>query len=119
MWNERRQRAMRPGAILSRLLVVLALALFGVPQIHSDRSAAHAGPITESRVDHSDGLLIMQRNLLRTQQTGDDYPDPADRVTSVPALPAPPAAQATIPRSEDSLRAGVRLLPPIRGPPAV
>ena len=119
MSNERRQRAMRPGAILSRLFVVLALALFGVPQFYPDRSAAQAGPTAESRVDHSDGLLIMQRNLLRTQQTGDDSPDPADYVASVSVPPAPQAAQAIISRSDDSFRAGVRILPPIRGPPAV
>ena len=43
MTNASTHDVRRPGAILSRLLVVLALVLFGLPQGHVDGMAANAG----------------------------------------------------------------------------
>lgn len=72
--------------------------LFGVQQIHSDRTLAHAGPVAESMVGQAKALFFVQRNLQTAQFPDGHTPDveapgTADRnwqllVTAV-ILPAP------------------------------
>lgn len=109
---------MRPRAILSRLLVALALVLFGVAQSHADGTMAHAGPVVQSKVEQAQGILSVQRHLLRAQLPHDDSPDMvapgagnqprqllhAAAISPAPHLPLLPIA--------------LRILPPVRGPPA-
>ncbi|WP_127074121.1 hypothetical protein [Pelagibacterium lentulum] len=66
---------MRPRAILSQLLLVLALALFGVPQSPADGTLPHAGPVAQSKVEQAQGNLSVQRHLLRGQLPDEDLPD--------------------------------------------
>lgn len=58
---------MRPRAALSRLLVLLALMLFGLLQSHADGTLARAGPVAQSKVEQAQGILSVQRHLLRAQ----------------------------------------------------
>ena len=57
----------RSGAILSRLLVVLTLVLFGLPQGHAAGMAANAGPAVQSQVEQVLGVPATQRHLARVR----------------------------------------------------
>ncbi len=107
-----------PRAILSRLLVILALMLFGVPQSPADGTFAHASPAAQSKIEQSQGILTVQRHLLRAQLP-DDHP--SDMVVRGPAatVQQPLIAAAVSPAPEPSrLPYSIRILPPVRGPPA-
>lgn len=62
-------------AILSRVLVVLALVLFGTPQSLADEKVAHAGPAAESHLQQAVGILTVQRHLLRAPFFDDTLQD--------------------------------------------
>jgi cell division protein FtsB len=119
MTNASTHDVRRRGAILSRLLVVLALVLFGLPQGFADGTLAHADPVAQSKVEQAQGILSEPRHLLRAQFPDDDSPD----------MLAPGAgdqtrqllfAAAISPASHLSLLpVAIRILPPVRGPPAV
>lgn len=108
---------MRPRALLSRLMVALALVLFGVPQIHANETLAHAAPVAESMFGQTKAVLSVQKNLLRAQFPDGDTPDlevtgTADLNWQVLAAPAIlPAPQTYF------LAVAFRILPPVRGPP--
>lgn len=117
MTNASTHDVRRPGAILSRLLVVLALVLFGLPQGHADGMAAHAGPAAQSQVEQAQGILSVQRHLLRAQLTDNASPDgfvPGGVVQTLPSRTV-----ATIPPAphQSLLPITIRILPPVRGPP--
>jgi len=107
----------RPRAIVLRLIVALALMLFGAPHIHTDRTLAHAAPVAESIVGQTKAALSVQRHLLRAQFPDGDTPDmeapgTADRNWQVLAAPTiSPAPQPSF------LAIAFRILPPVRGPP--
>lgn len=107
----------RAGAILSRLLIVLALVLFGVPQNRAD-DVVNAGPAAQSKVEQADAILTAQRNLLRAQLPGDSAQDMATPGALVQAQPPlntatmAPAPHLTV------LPTTMRILPPVRAPPA-
>lgn len=120
MMGTSRQGMMRPGAVLPRLIVVLTFALFGVPQGHADRSPAQAGPAAENRFDQAHDGFLKTQQLLRAQQLpSEDMPDPAVQISAFHALPAPAAARIAAARNSSLRRATIRILPPVRGPPAV
>lgn len=108
---------MGPRAILSRLLVALALVLFGVPQSHADGTLAHAGPVAQGKVEQAQGILSVQRHLLRAQLPDDDLPDmvaPGEGDETRQLLFAaaiPPAPHLSL------VPVASRILPPVRGPP--
>ena len=119
MMGQPRQDLLRPGALLPRLIVVLACALFGVPPGHADRSPAQSGPAAESRIDLAHDSLKVQRQLQRAQEpAGEDMPDPAVQNPALRALPAPAAVRIAAARHSSPLPAKIRILPPVRGPPA-
>lgn len=119
-WHgEAGQRVASPRAILSRLLVLLALVLFGVPQSHVDGMPAHAGPVAQNQAEQAQGILTVQRYLLRAQLPQGDPPEfvvpgAADQ-TRQPLFAAmmSPAPRPSLPPL------AIRILPPVRGPPAV
>lgn len=109
----------RPGAILSRLLVVLALVLFGLPQAHADGMEASAGPAAQSQVEQALGIPSAQRHLLRAQLPDDSAPDAVVPGAAVQPWPSRTAAtMSPVPR-QSLLPIANGFLPPVRGPPAV
>lgn len=109
---------MGPRAILSRLLVVLALVLFALPQGPADGMAAHAGPAAQIQVEQTLGIPSAQRHLLRAQLADDTSPDAF--VPGAAVQPWPSRTSATIPPAphQSLLPVAIRILPPVRGPPA-
>ncbi len=104
--------------ILSRLLVALALAIFGVAEVQAERVADQSGPAAESRIDQAQSVITAKRHLVRPHLTGDDTTDPAGQVAA-PHVPLAPAAVCAV-AAEVAQRhpANFRILPPVRGPPA-
>lgn len=109
----------RPGAILSRLLVVLALVLFGLPQAHADGIAAKTGPSAQSQIEQALGIPSAHRHLLRAQLPDDTSPDAVMPDAAVPAWPSRTAATKSPAPHQSLLPIAIRILPPVRGPPAV
>lgn len=119
MKNPRQYAAMRAGAILSRLLIVLVLALSSLPHGTMDKSAGKAGPAAQSQLDQTQGILNADRNLLRVHLPEDDTPDPGMLVAHSPAQIVPLAFQRPAAQRNTWLLATLRILPPVRGPPVV
>ena len=119
MTNASTHDVRKPAAILSRLLVVLALVLFGLPQGHADGMAANAGPTAQSQIEQALGIPSAQRHLLRAQLPDDTSPDAV--VPGAVVLTWPSRTAVTVsPAPHQSLRPiAIRILPPVRGPPAV
>lgn len=109
----------RPGAILSRLLVVLALVLFGLPQGHADGMAANAGPAAQSQIEQALGIPTAQRHLLRAQLPDETSPDALVPDAAVLAWPSRTAVTISPALHQTLLPIAIRILPPVRGPPAV
>ncbi|MEY8827870.1 hypothetical protein AB9K34_05575 [Sedimentitalea sp. XS_ASV28] len=109
----------RPGAILSRLLVVLALVLFGLPQAHADGTAANAELAAQSQIEQALGIPLTQRHLLRAQLPDDTSPDAVVPGAAVPAWATCKAATISPAPHQSLLTIANRILPPVRGPPAV
>ena len=119
MTNASTHDVRRPGAILSRLLVVLALVLFGLPQAHADGMAANAGPAAQSQVEQPLGIPSAQRHLPRAQLLDDTSPDAVVPGAAVPGWPSRTVATMSPAPHQSLLPIANRLLPPVRGPPAV
>lgn len=108
---------MGPRAILSRLLVALALVLFGLPQGHADGMAANAGPAAQSQIEQALAIPSVQRHLLRAQLPDNDLPDmvapgAGDETRQLLfAAAIPPAPHLSL------VPVASRILPPVRGPP--
>lgn len=118
MTNASTHDVRRPGAILSRLLVVLALVLFGLPQAHAD-GMANVGPAAQSQIEQALGIPSAQRHLLRAQLPDDTSPDAVVPGAAVQAWPSRTAATRSPAPHQSLLPIAIRILPPVRGPPAV
>jgi len=124
MTHASRPKAARPGAItlramLSRLVVALAFVLFGVPQVHADMAVTHAGAGAQSQIEQSLGIVKINRNLLRAQPTDEPSPDGVVSCAVVWALPRGCAATLAPAAHVPPTPIAIRILPPVRGPPAV
>lgn len=104
-------------AILSRLLVVLGLLLFGLPPGHGDQIGTNHGPAAQSQVEQAQGILSVQRHLIREQLPADDLPD-AVVAAAVQVWSSRTAVTISAPHLP-LLPISNRILPPVRGPPAV
>lgn len=109
----------RPAAILSRLLVVLALVLFGLPQGYAEGMSANGGPTARSQVDQALGIPSTQRHLLRAPVPNDTSPDAVVPGAAVQAWSSRTAATISSASHQFLLPIAIRILPPVRGPPAV
>jgi hypothetical protein len=107
-----------PPAILSRLLVLLALVLFGVPQSPADGTPAPAGPVAQSQAEQAQGNLAVQRHFLRAQLHEDDSPDTVAPGAANQTRQHLFAAALSPAPHWSRLPVAIRILPPVRGPPA-
>ena len=108
----------RLGAILSRLLVVLALLLFGLPQGHAEGMAENGGPAAQSKLEQAMGIPSTQRHLLRAQLPDDTSPDAILPGAAVQAWPFRAATAKWPAPLQSFVTTEIRILPPVRGPPA-
>ncbi len=113
-----RHHGMRPAAILARLFVVLTLVFSGLLPGHGDRSAASGDLSAQSRIDLSDGILMTQRPVVRVLLAGDDTPTIVPHPTHDPVRPDTAAARVSVVIGHELRSSPIRLLPPVRGPPA-
>ena len=111
------QGARGSRAILSRLVVALALVLFSVPPSHADGTLAHAGPVAQGKVEQAQGILSVQRHLLRAQLPDDDSPDMVAHWVGNQARQHLHAAAISPAPHLSLLPVAIRILPPVRGPP--
>ncbi|MDM7459419.1 MAG: hypothetical protein P3W94_008745 [Paracoccus sp. (in: a-proteobacteria)] len=109
----------QPGGIISRLLVVLALVLFGLPRVHADGMAANAGPTAQSQIEQALGIPSAQRHLLRAQLPDDTSTDAVVPGAGVQAWPSRSAAMISPAPHQSYPPIAIHILPPVRGPPAV
>lgn len=106
-----------PAATLSRLLVVLALALFGPPQGQANGAAAEGGPAARSQIEQVQGIPSVQRHLLRAQLPDDASPDALVPGVALRAAPPSPTGIVAAPHPA-RVTVAIGILPPVRGPPA-
>lgn len=118
MTRAQRGSVARPGPILSRLYVVLVLVLFGVPQSHAGGLVVHTGPAAESQVGQAKGVLTVQRLLLRGQISHDDAADTVATGAGVQVFHPRPAGTVSRAPHQTLFPLALRILPPVRGPPA-
>ncbi|HEY9038956.1 MAG TPA: hypothetical protein VIN05_08445 [Roseovarius sp.] len=119
MMNRREHSVMRPGAILSRLFLVLALALFGALQVDAGRANWTFSPAAAPDTPTLSAILTAQATWVRGQLPQDDTPD-----FTLPALADPETAETvTLAASHEQAAPhspfSIHILPPVRGPPAV
>ena len=107
----------RTAAILSRLLVVLALLLFALPQGQAEGVATSAGPAAQSEAERAHSVVPVQRHLLRAQLPGPSSPDAVEPDAAAVVVHLSPAGILPAPHSS-FLPIAIRILPPVRGPPA-
>lgn len=117
--DRKRHAMMRPAVILSRLVAMLALALFALPPGQADSSVTQTGSAAQSLIDQSHGIVSVQRHLPRAQLTDDDTPDLAEQFAAVSAPYAPVTLRSTASESASLVHSALRILPPVRAPPAV
>jgi hypothetical protein len=98
--------------------VLLALVLFGVPQSHADGTLAHAGPVAQSKVEQAQGILSVQRHLLRAQLPDDDSPDMVAPGAAAQTRQLLFAATMSPAPHLSLLPVAIHILPPVLGPPA-
>ncbi len=108
-----------PGGIISRLLVVLALVLFGLPQAQADGMVANTGPAAQSTVEQALGIPSASRHLLRAQLPDDTSPDAVVPGAAVQPWASRTAATISPAPHQSLLPDSIRILPPVRAPPAV
>jgi hypothetical protein len=106
------------AAIVSRLFLVLAIALFGMHHVAGERTATHNGPVAALEYAFAPAILTAQSHLIRASMPEGDTPlaiapgsaIPAPRQTLVRVSWEPVASVST---------PAINILPPVRGPPAV
>ena len=106
-------------AILSRLLLVVVLALIGLPQQSHGGDMAEASPFVLADHGQVQGILSSQRHVLRASVP--DQPSPEGVLPRNPvATPERPVGdQPTAMAHRAILPVTTRILPPVRAPPAV
>ena len=118
MTKGRDQIAKGIAASLSRLFLVLAVALFGAHHVGAERSATQNGLIAAVESAFAPAILTGQSHLIRASLPDGDTPQaigPASEIatplrTLVPVSWEPVASVST---------PAINILPPVRRPPAV
>ena len=107
------------ATILSRLFLVVSLALFGAFQTGFDRVVPNSSPTAFGYSASLSVILTAQTSLLRAQLPDDDTPDYALAASSGP-VPKDAVAFAVSQHQETPfVPVSLYILPPSRGPPAV
>lgn len=106
------------AATLSRLFLVLAIALFGAHHVGAERSATHSSPVAAVETAFAPAILTAQIHLIRASVPEGDTPL---ATAAGSAMPTPRQTRARVswdPAASVSTPA-INILPPVRGPPAV
>jgi len=106
------------AAILSRLFLVLALALWGAHPVGAQRPAAHNGSIVADEATFAPVILTAQSHLIPAPFTEGDTPQSAEPTSGL-ATPQQKLARVSWRQAASAFSAAVNVLPPVRGPPAV
>jgi hypothetical protein len=106
------------AATLSRLFLVLAVALFGAHHVGAERNTTHDGPIAAHETAFAPVILTTQTHLIRASVPEGDTPQAA---APTPELPASLQMLASVAWEHPASAStpAINILPPVRGPPAV
>ncbi|MDO5758627.1 MAG: hypothetical protein Q4P24_14275 [Rhodobacterales bacterium] len=119
MINRREHSTMRPGVFLSRLFLVLALALFGGLHVETGPGDWTTSPLAANDTGPNAAILTAQSPLVRGQLPQDDTPD-FILPTLVDLRPTHSAMSAVFFEQEASPSPfAIDIFPPVRGPPAL
>jgi hypothetical protein len=105
------------AAALSRLLLVLAVALFGAHHVSAEITVTHHGPVAALDTQYAPVILTAQRHLICAPAPESDTPLAA---APAPAAPAPLQIMAHVSweQAASVSTPAIAILPPVRGPPA-
>jgi hypothetical protein len=104
------------AAIVSRLFLVLAVALFGAHHVGAERTATHNGPVAALETAFAPVILTAQNHLIRAPVPEGDTPQ---ATTPAPEIPTPlqTLARVSWEHVASASTLTINLLPPVRGPP--
>ncbi len=105
-------------AISSRLLLVLAVGLFGANHVVAERSVTHDGPAAALETAFAEVILTPQSHLIRAPLPEGDTPLATAPGSEIPTPRKTLARVSWEPGASVSTPA-INILPPVRGPPAV
>ncbi|MEH6648149.1 hypothetical protein [Sulfitobacter sp.] len=118
MTKGRGQAASGMAAIVSRLFLVLAIALFGAHHVVAERSVTHDGPAAAAETASAPVILTAQSQLIRAPLPEGDTPL-ATATRSKIATPRQTLARVSWEPVASVSSPAINILPPVRGPPAV
>ncbi len=107
------------AALLSRLVLVLALALFGGHRADTHRAVTQTEPVAAGDTAFAPIILTMQSHSVRAHLPEGDPPHPAILAAVTSAQLPPMATPVAWGHSNAVSRSALGILPPVRGPPAV
>ncbi|PIL21333.1 hypothetical protein P775_04915 [Puniceibacterium antarcticum] len=105
-------------ALLSRLLLVLALAFFGAHD-KSGPTVPSIGPVAEHEAAFAPAILTAQSHLLRAQSPDVDTPPLILSAPGRRALIETAAARISWDQHQSFVPSAIHIQPPVRGPPLV
>jgi hypothetical protein len=106
------------AATLSRLFLVLSIALFGQHHVGADRNATHNGPIAEVETAFAPAILTAQNHLIRASVPEGDTPQAIAPASEI-ATPRRTLALVSAELVASASTPAITILPPVRGPPVV
>jgi hypothetical protein len=107
------------AAILSRLLLVLALSLFSAHQGVTDGPDRQFGPAVMGETTYAPVILKAQSHLMRVHLPDSDTPHLVTPATDLSARRQETVAQVSHGQGPHPSPFEIHILPPARGPPAV
>ncbi len=118
MTTGRGQTATGMAATLSRLFLVLSIALFGAHPVVAERNTTHNGPIAAVETAFAPVILTAQSHLIRASVPEGDTPQATVPGTDI-ATPRQTQARVSWEHMASVSTSAINILPPVRGPPAV
>jgi hypothetical protein len=106
------------AAILSRLFLVLAVALLGAHHVGAERPATQHGPAAAVETEFVPVLLTAQIHLIRAPLPEGDTPQ-ATVPTPELSTPLQTLARVSWEHAASASTSAINILPPVRGPPVV
>ena len=105
-------------AILSHLLLIVVLALIGLPQPSQGGDMSEARPAVLADHGQAQGILSSQRHVLRASVPDQPSPEGVLPRNAVSAPEPPDRDQQATAAHRAILPVTICILPPVRGPPA-